>query len=79
MSAITAPGSRTDVKTLEEMWQMYRQNLHGYDPEAEAELEAAFKSGAWCFLQALKSVPTPGAWAKAIEQDFEKFKATRRE
>lgn len=67
------------MKTLEEMWQMYRQNLHGYDPEAEAELEAAFKSGGWCFLQALKAVPTPGAWAKAIEQEFEKFKATRRE
>jgi hypothetical protein len=68
------------MKTLEEMWQLYRQNLHGYDPEAEAELEAAFKSGGWCFLQALKSLPRLyEQQVVAIEQEFEKFKATRRE
>lgn len=68
------------MKTLEEMWQMYRQNLHGYDPDAEAELEAAFKSGGWCFLQVLKSLQRlhPDQIA-SIEREFERFKAKRRE
>jgi hypothetical protein len=68
------------MSSLEELWQIYRAHIHGYDPDGEAELEAAFKSGAWAFLQSLKTQPRL-TWdhVHAIEAEFEALKARRRE
>lgn len=61
--------------TLESLWQLYRTHLHGYDPDAETELEAAFKAGAWCMMRAS---PKRSDYA-AINEEFETLKAKRRD
>lgn len=67
------------LKSLEELWQMYRPHLHGYDPDGEAELEAAFKSGAWTVFKMLKNTPISWHQGCAIDAEYEAFRAKRRE
>lgn len=77
--------TETDAPSLESLWQMYRSNLHGYDPDAEAELEAAFKSGVWALLQMQKAVARDYSYGEQrriyeqIQTDFETLKAKRRD
>lgn len=63
-----------EQKPLEDMWQLYRTHLHGYDPDAEEELEAAFKSGAWTMMMVFKQVDKQSA-----QNEYDALKAKRKE
>lgn len=70
---------QTKRVTLDDLWLAYAANIHGYNPDALPELEAAFKSGAWALAIAITSPkhdlrPMPAD----VFAEYEAFKARRR-